>query len=266
MLTLKDVLEAPDHAFSDWIIWGIADDPCASCSGPVCVAADPNSSVPGATHVLVCVSEKSHFVSTELPMASQHLISDRFNQVLDRSCLADSNERVVAAVRLLSLTLSKAGPVTNKLQPREAIQIDTNPKVRAGTIDVPIPVGYRSVSWIRDYEAEAVISAYKSRNSFELKNDAGVPVLRVNYFADSAPESLKFKANVEVLRVRSSGTRMVGWIRLEEARAVVEANTLERDVQFLHVRYGQGGLVQYFPSHSAEAQTYRSTTRLLRKS
>jgi hypothetical protein len=51
---------------------------------------------------------------------------------------------------------------------------------------------------------------------------------------------------------------------LEEARAVVESNTLRKDVDFAHLKFGNGGKVQFFSEELDIAKKYRSTTRLLR--
>ena len=130
--------------------------------------------------------------------------------------------------------------------------------------DAPIPKGYRSISWIRYYEAEAIVHAYKSKSDFELKSDSLAPVLKCLYFPDDSDERRKFKANVQAIRVNNQNQRVIGWIRLEEARAVVEANQLRKDVDFVHLKFGNGGKVQYFSEELEVAKKYRSTTRLLR--
>ena len=51
----------------------------------------------------------------------------------------------------------------------------------------------------------------------------------------------------------------------EEAKAVIEADEKRADVEFGHIKAGNGGLIQFFPEHLEVAKKYRSTTRLLRK-
>ncbi len=137
-------------------------------------------------------------------------------------------------------------------------------KMVRGNEDAPIPNGYRSISWVRYYEAEAIIHAYKSKSDFELKSDAMAVVLKCLYFPDDSDERRKFKANVQAIRVNNQNQRVIGWIRLEEARAVVESNRLRKDVDFAHLKFGNGGKVQFFSEELDIAKKYRSTTRLLR--
>lgn len=264
MLRVIDIVGSGVSDVADWIIWGIADDPCQTCSGPMCLSAPAGSGSQGVTHALVCILEKNVTLSTELPMASQHLVADRFALVHDRSSPNDANESIIASVRLLSGVLG-ANPGTPASTPPLSVTRTDSPVSLGSKTGVPIPDGYKSVSWMREYEAELVVAAYKNQTSYDLKNDDGNPIFQASYFADAAPEVLKFKANVEAARIRPANKRLVGWIRLEEARAVIAANREQRDVTFLHVRYGQGGLVQYYQEDSIEAKTYRSTTRLLRK-
>ena len=134
-----------------------------------------------------------------------------------------------------------------------------------GNEDAPIPQGYRSISWIRFYEAEAIIHAYKSKGDFELRSDSEAVVLKCLYFSDDSEERRKFKANVQAIRVNNQNQRVIGWIRIEEARAVVEANKSRQDIDFVHLKFGNGGKVQFFSEELDVAKKYRSTTRLLRK-
>jgi len=197
-------------------------------------------------------------------MASQFLVGDRYSLLLERTSVEHASVAVADAILVLGQALSGH---LGELPTGSSVE-HTSRAVGVGSshVDVPVPEGYRSVAWIREYEAELVVSAYKARQSFELKNDAGLPIFRATYFADSTPESVKFKANVQAVRVRKNGVRVVGWIRHEEARAVLDANRDGRDIEFFHVKHGHGGLVQFFPEASEAARTYLSTTRLLRKS
>jgi len=81
----------------------------------------------------------------------------------------------------------------------------------------------------------------------------------------TAFEVRKFKSNVQAIRINGQNRRVVGWIRREEAKAVIEAEDKRADVEFGHIKAGNGGLIQFFPEHLEVAKKYRSTTRLLRK-
>ena len=85
------------------------------------------------------------------------------------------------------------------------------------------------------------------------------------YFNDDAFEVRKFKSNVQAVRINGQNRRVVGWIRREEAKAVIEADEKRADVEFGHIKAGNGGLIQFFPEHLEVVKKYRSTTRLLRK-
>ena len=139
-----------------------------------------------------------------------------------------------------------------------------SPKGLRGNEEAPIPKGYRSISWIRHYEAEAIIHAYKSRSDFELKSDMGKSVFKCLFFLDDSDERRKFKANVQAIRINNQNQRVIGWIRIEEAQAVVEAHASKKEVEFMHLKFGNGGKVEYFPEDSEVVRKYRSTTRLLR--
>ena len=63
----------------------------------------------------------------------------------------------------------------------------------------------------------------------------------------------------------AGGTTQLNLHNNEEAKAIIEANENRADVEFGHVKAGNGGLIQFFPEHLEVAKKYRSTTRLLRK-
>jgi hypothetical protein len=119
---------------------------------------------------------------------------------------------------------------------------------------------------LRNYEAEAIIKSFESKSNFELKSDDAKVLIKCLYFSENSDERKKFKSNVQAIRVNNQNQRVIGWIRFEEAQAVVESNRVKRDLDFNHLLDGKGGRVQYFPENSEIAKKYRSTTRLLRKS
>jgi hypothetical protein len=67
------------------------------------------------------------------------------------------------------------------------------------------------------------------------------------------------------VRINGQNRRVVGWIRREEAKAIIESEEARADVEFGHVKAGNGGLIQFFPEHLEVVKKYRSSTRLLRK-
>jgi len=264
VLHLRDVSPGVTASHGEWLVWGLLDDPCPRCDGVQCVASPADSRPQPVSAAVACLQDCGLTLVTDLPMASQFLLGDRYALLMERTSVERASVAVADAIQILGLALgARGGEVRVGPTAEPAVRV-----VDAGSsrVDVPVPEGYRSVSWIREYEAELIVSAYKARESFELKNDAGQPIFRATYFGDSTPEPVKFKANVEAVRVRKNGVRVVGWIRPEEAKAVLDANRDRRDVEFRHVRHGHGGLVQFFPEASEAARTYLSTTRLLRKS
>ena len=120
-------------------------------------------------------------------------------------------------------------------------------------------------SEVRRYEAEAIIYSHKHKKDYALKSSQEQIVFQCNYFSDTSDEYRKFRSNVQAIRVNNSNQRVVGWIRLEEARAVIQADDGHKDIEFGPIRFGNGGLVQYFSEDLDVAKKYRSTTRLLRK-
>jgi hypothetical protein len=141
----------------------------------------------------------------------------------------------------------------------------TETSIQKGEDDGAIPPVYRSVAWIKLYEANAIKYAFETKKNHTIKDDSGNVIFECIYFPDSAFEVRKFKSNVQAVRIKGENRRVIGWIRREEAKAVIEANDKRIDVEFGHIKAGNGGLIQFFPEHLEVAKKYRSTTRLLRK-
>jgi hypothetical protein len=134
------------------------------------------------------------------------------------------------------------------------------------TASVPIPEGYKNVAWLRTYEAQAIEKAYKLEKDISVETTSGKIVFTAKFFPSPSKEAQKYHANVKAIRIKKLGQEgVVGWIRLEEAKATIKASSDEKDLVFDHVTHGKGGKVQYFSPDSIEAKTFRSTTRLLRK-
>lgn len=131
-------------------------------------------------------------------------------------------------------------------------------------VNVPIPDGWRQIGWIRSHEAAAAIRAYDRSESIDVIDPSGSLVGKAMFHESNTEPVVRFRANVELQRNRPSGPRTVCWLKEHEAQAIIRAVITRHDVE-TSGGYGKSPvLVQYFPSGSAEASTYRSTTRLYR--
>jgi hypothetical protein len=263
-LTLHQLLPACDATVSAWVVWGVADEPCPTCGGCLVLLARDSSSDSLADLAVVCVSEGLVTPGRDLPLAAQNLLQDRLSRVKDLSSTASASSRFRMMLVLLTGPLM-GGPSANVPIPAVALP-DSRASSGSTNEETAIPSGFRSVSWIRDYEAEVIVTSYNSQRTEEFVNDKGSVVFRAVFHSPDTAEAIKYRASVEAVRVRSTGVKVIGWIRKEEAQAVIDANRIRQDVHFNHVTSGNGGLVQYFPPDSSPAMKYLSTTRLLRKS
>jgi hypothetical protein len=256
-----------NNSISDWLYIGLADISCNSCEIFCLAIAPTEESLFPSEYRFICVSCLVEKRFVDYSISQQNSLSDKFAFILEDGVEKYSSE----SLRTFHSFSSLFGGLTKKFEKSspDAAEVQTPFSILAreirGNEDAPIPKGFRSISWIRFYEAEAIIHAYKSKSDFELKSDSMAVVLKCLYFPDDSDERRKFKANVQAIRVNNQNQRVIGWIRLEEARAVVEANTSRKDVDFAHLKFGNGGKVQFFPEELEVAKKYRSTTRLLRK-
>ena len=271
MYTLEDLgltsLDGWDDTISDWLFVGLTDFGCPQCEIFSIMITPKVEGVFPADYRFICVSCLTQKRFIDFPMAHQSALSDKFRLIADDGVEKYSTE----SMNTLQVLKSILGGKPESL--KSLVSREITPGTASGFLkrelrgneDAPIPKGYRSISWIRFYEAEAIVHAYKSKSNYELKSDSMDVVLKCHFFPDDSEERRKFKANVQAIRVNNQNQRVIGWIRLEEARAVVEANRLEKDVEFSHLKFGNGGKVQFFAEHLDVAKKYRSTTRLLRK-
>lgn len=243
--------------YDDWVLWGLADFLCVRCNDiQILVANAIFPKFPGDVGVL-CVTCERATVSFNLGMRDQHLISDRFQRANDFGF-----ENMAKAMKVFLSINADLGFVPSS-SGKDSRNIGENNN--ASQIGVPIPAGFRSVAWIRQYEAEAIASAYDSFRTIMLRDETGSLTFEAEYFAEGQPEVLKFRSNVKATRYRPSGSRVIGWIRKEEASAILDSYREARDVGFDHVSEGLGGVVQYFEPDSEAAKQYLSCTRLLRR-
>jgi hypothetical protein len=256
-----------DETISEWIFVGLTDFACLTCEiFFMIIAPNPKSAFP-SDYLFICSSclGKKRFV--DFPMAQQGLMLDKFNLIEDDGIEKYSREslKTLNGINIVFGTNKNTALGETPESNTQEKSFGILPRELRGNEDAPIPKGFRSIAWIRFYEAEAIIHAYKTQSDFELKSESQSVVLKCNFFADDSEEKRKFKANVQAIRVNNQNQRVIGWIRPEEARAVVEANTSLKDVDFAHLKFGNGGKVQYFSPELEVAKKYRSTTRLLRK-
>jgi hypothetical protein len=262
-LGLNSLVGWPED-ISDWFFIGMTDISCNQCAiFRIIVSPKVDSTFPSEFRFL-CLSCLGQIRFLDFSMAQQGFLSDKY-RFISEDGIEKYSEESLSTFSHIKLRLGgnrgriQEEPMSNPSKPFSVLSKDLR-----GSEDAPVPKGYRSISWIRYYEAEAIVHAYKSKADFELKSDSLAPVLKCLYFPDDSDERRKFKANVQAIRINNQNQRVIGWIRLEEARAVVEANHLRKDVDFVHLKFGNGGKVQYFPEELEVAKKYRSTTRLLR--
>ena len=268
MRTLEELglnsLEGWSEEISNWFFIGLSDISCSECEiFGIIIAPKIESAFPGDFKFLClsCLKQKRFL---DFSMSQQGFVADKYKFILEDGLekFSENSLKTLHQLKILFGEQSKASQenVTDGA-PRPFTILG---KEFRGNEDAPIPKGYRSISWIRYYEAEAIIHAYKSKSDFELKSDNSMPVFKCLYFSDDSDERRKFKANVQAIRINNQNQRVLGWIRLEEARAVVDANKLRKDIDFAHLKFGNGGKVQFFSEELEVAKKYRSTTRLLR--
>lgn len=268
MRTLEELglnsLEGWDDAISGWFFIGMSDISCHQCEiFGLIITPKLDGSFPSDFRFLCssCLEQKRYI---DFSMYQQRLLSEKYTFISEDGIEKYSQDflKTLHSVKILvGPQLDKTEETNRIISPRPFAALSN--KLR-GNEDAPVPNGYRSISWIRFYEAEAIIHAYKSKSDFELKSDSLEVVLKCLYFPDESEERRKFKANVQAIRINNQNQRVIGWIRLEEARAVVESNKLRKDIDFSHLKFGNGGKVQFFPEELEVAKKYRSSTRLLR--
>ncbi|WP_327009770.1 AAA domain-containing protein [Dactylosporangium sp. NBC_01737] len=139
------------------------------------------------------------------------------------------------------------------------------PDANAGADDqwVPVPTGFRSVAWVRPYEALAALDAYAQCKDVPVRFEGKVTGW-VRYYQSDSPDARHNHANVVVERASASGAKSTCWLKQHEAKAIISAAKHRRDTPVENSRWEQVGLVQYFPSTSEATRRFQSVTRLLR--
>jgi hypothetical protein len=285
--SIQDLL---NHRLS-WIVWGVGDSQCIQCGSPSLLICKGDQAVFPADVEIVC-AKLTHLSRTiDLPLALRNLIEDRFNYVKDQSLSSSSQSLAEGAAVIFgnsaALELGQPEPPLNRVEGKTSstgnrpesgseVAVAATPRtldsgIGQTTTDrdndfVPVPEGFRSIAWIREYEIRVLEYCYNNQTSHTIHNDKGEPIFKCTYFENETNEFRKFKANCQAVRIRKKGDRTIGWIKREEVAALMKAIRTEEDVDFLHTRSGNGGRVQFFPEGQLVAKRFRSTTRLLRRS
>lgn len=279
------------NGFLEWGLIATVDLSCSECSNQyVLISKDLVSEFPG-DYKIICVSCFKMKDFSDLDLEQQHVLTDRYKLIsnIGVDVIAHSlgkllriasklsggqiestakYNKIAANIKTLENLDSPPKKVPGKPFPAKLQTLPSdsvNTSLKKGEEDGAIPPGYRSVAWLRPYEARAIKHSFEIKSDHKVKNDSGDIIFECLYFNDDAFEVRKFKSNVQAIRINGQNRRVVGWIRREEAKAVIEAEEKRADVEFGHIKAGTGGLIQFFPEHLEVAKKYRSTTRLLRK-
>lgn len=226
-------------AYKNYIIWGIADFSCRDCHNFNLLLA-PEDSRKIDSCVVACPTCGKTYIFASLSLKQQLVTQKRFEFLLSESSLEASSIATLLEGKMeVTTTSSSAEP----------------------GYSVPKPEGYATVGWIKAEEAQAVLESSKSEKKVEKLTQDGKMQFEVTWFPDSNREAQKYHSNTCL--TRKSGKMM--WIRAEEASAVLEALNRSKSIEFPHVKYGKGGLAEYFEISHPAATKYRSQVRLMRK-
>jgi hypothetical protein len=267
----------------EWSLIATVDLSCSECSNQyVLISKNLVSDFPG-DYKIICINCFKIKDFSDLDLEQQHVLTDRYKLIsnIGVDIIADSFGKLLRVSGKMSERQSAPKATSKKLManikvlenldsPFKKNTPNTKPEVvdttlNKGEDDGAIPPGYRSVAWVRPYEARAIKHSFETKSDHKVQNDSGDVIFECIYFNDDAFEVRKFKSNVQAVRINGQNRRVVGWIRREEAKAIIESEEARADVEFGHVKAGNGGLIQFFPEHLEVVKKYRSSTRLLRK-
>jgi hypothetical protein len=267
----------------EWSLIATVDLSCSECSHQyVLISKNLVSDFPG-DYKIICINCFRIKDFSDLDLEQQHVLTDRYKLIsnIGVDIIADSFGKLLRGSGKMSERQSAPNAASKKLianikvlenldSPFKKNAPNTKPEavdttLNKGEDDGAIPPGYRSVAWVRPYEARAIKHSFETKSDHKVQNDSGDVIFECIYFNDDAFEVRKFKSNVQAVRINGQNRRVVGWIRREEAKAIIESEEARADVEFGHVKAGNGGLIQFFPEHLEVVKKYRSSTRLLRK-
>jgi hypothetical protein len=231
---------------------------CPRCDGRALITFRVDNFNPKTGILVYCATETSAHRGVDLGMSFIGSTDSKVKAFLLNNDVSKF-ERIELGDMAASVQLKEVVSPSIRT-PRAEIKVD--PLVAS----VPVPTGYKNVAWIKNHEALAIERAYERKKDISVEKPAGNIIFTAKYFAPESKEAKKYYASVQALRIRTLGNdRVVGWIRHEEALAIIEANANKADLEFEHISYGKGGIVEYFHPDSIEVKTFKSTTRLLRK-
>jgi transcription elongation GreA/GreB family factor/very-short-patch-repair endonuclease len=123
---------------------------------------------------------------------------------------------------------------------------------------VDVPAGYKVVDWIRPNEAAAAHRAVTEKRHAPVPDPQGTPNGQARWFQGTT--GWADDGFVEITR----NNKVIAQLFPYEVRALLRAIVDGRDVPVQDTDGHPVGLVQHFPTDSAEAQSFRSPIRLLR--
>ena len=271
------------NGFLEWSLIATVDLSCSECSNQYVLSSkDLASEFPG-DYKIICMNCFKMKDFSDLDLEQQHVLTDRYKLIsnIGVDVIAHSFGKLLRIASKMSgvksETKAKYNTIATNIKTLENLDspfkknpTTTKPEAADTTLDKgeddgAIPPGYRSVAWLRPYEARAIKHSFETKTDHKVQNDSGDVIFECLYFKDDEFEVRKFKSNVQAIRINGQNRRVVGWIRREEAKAVIEAEEKRTDIEFGHIKAGNGGLIQFFPEHLEVVKKYRSTTRLLRK-
>jgi hypothetical protein len=271
------------NGFLEWSLIATVDLSCSECSNQYVLSSkDLASEFPG-DYKIICMNCFKMKDFSDLDLEQQHVLTDRYKLIsnIGVDVIAHSFGKLLRIASKMSGVKSETKAKYNTIaaniktlenldSPFKKNTSTTKPEAADTTLDKgeddgAIPPGYRSVAWLRPYEARAIKHSFETKTDHKVQNDSGDVIFECLYFKDDEFEVRKFKSNVQAIRINGQNRRVVGWIRREEAKAVIEADEKRTDIEFGHIKAGNGGLIQFFPEHLEVVKKYRSTTRLLRK-
>jgi len=241
----------------EYLVVGICDLGCPVCSG-VQIFALEGAAKSAADVSLVCLNCRQVCELHDSSSSHQQSVEDRVMLLIESDGLYAASQRARISLKAITTGTSIAVVVSDS-------GVDDSVHETRSLAPEEAPDGFRTVAWIREYEAELIVSSYRSERSYFLRDDEGVVILETRFHTAHSPESVRYKAQVLAIRHRKKGSKNIGWIRLEEARAVLESSADMKTINFFHTSFGRGGRVEFFPADSEIALKYRSQTRLLRR-
>lgn len=128
-----------------------------------------------------------------------------------------------------------------------------------------VPPGYRSIAWLRPYEAMAALECYRHGRDVPIRH-GGKVLGWARHQGGTSADARPHRADIRIERAGSGGANFVCWLRQNEAEAVIRTASTRMDSPCDTDDGRREGLVQYFPPNSPAAIRNRSVTRLLRSS